>query len=299
MFQAVIVPLDGAELAEAALPYARALAAKLGAGLTLVSVLGDGASASDERQMQAYLAEQAGKLGPGRVDVSLRLGDPVKQIVAASQEHEDAVVVMASQHEHGLSGLFHSSVAAQVVHDSRVPVLVVRAAPTPTGAVNFARILVPLDGSAFAERALPVAEELAHAFDAELQLVRVAAVTQLYALSSGSAIEPGAPAAMAEMSDELIDAARDFIAEKVEQVRGEGYRVQGEALIGDPANQIISFAADRQSDLIVMATHGQGGLMRFLFGSVAKHMLDNATTPLLLVHPTGKVEEETRAQEPG
>lgn len=287
MFQAVIVPLDGSELAEAALPYARVLATGLHARLTLISVLGDSASAEDQQRLRAYLDAQAAALGPGAA-VGLRLGDPVKQIVAAGQEQQGAVVVMASQSEHGLSGLFHSSVAAQVVHDSSVPVLVMRAAPAE--AVNFARILVPLDGSAFAERALPVAKGLAQAFGSELQLVRVAPVTQLYALSSGSMVEPGSPAVMAEMTNQLIGAARDFITEKTEQVRGEGYQVQGEALLGDPGNQLVTFAKDRKSDLIVMTTHGQGGLMRFLFGSVAKHMLDNAATPLLLVHPTGKVE---------
>jgi nucleotide-binding universal stress UspA family protein len=129
-----------------------------------------------------------------------------------------------------------------------------------------ANILVPLDGSLLAERALPYATMLARRANARLRLYHVTT-------------DVGSPA---DVRAELDIEAR--INQIASQLREQG--VQATAL-SEPAyptvEAIIGAAADLPADLIVMSTHGRGGLGRWLYGSVADQVLSQADVPVLLV----------------
>lgn len=295
MFQSVIVPLDGSRLAEAAILYGAALAARLGASsLTLLHVVTQDATADEEAAARRYLDERARAVSAAgfQAQTSIRLGKPEAQIVAAAEAATEPVIVLAAEAHGGLSGLFHEDLAAHLVHHGRVPVLVVRAAPE-TIAID--AVMVPLDGSAFAESALPYGQALARAFGAELHLVRVAATTQVYGLMGTDPLAPASAGALTEITDEMSEEARAFVAREAERVSGAGYRVTGQALIGDPAGQLLAYARERGIDLIVMSTHGQGGLMRALFGSVAQQVLRETPVPVLLIQPRGELRDEQPA----
>ena len=134
-------------------------------------------------------------------------------------------------------------------------------------------IIVPLDGSDFAARAIPHATVLARSSGAKLVLVRVLAHR-----APGSAID--------EM--EAIQAALNLDAEAI---RADGLRV--ETIVrrvhpvhaDDVAHAISAVADEQQAELIVMSTHGRGGLGRWIYGSVADSVLQQSTTPVLLVSP--------------
>jgi len=139
----LVVPLDGSELAEAALPVARDLAVALTAKLVLVGVVSHvgmpapvrrGAPASlseqDFRQVRdearAYLESTASQLGSDLVTgIAIHSGEPGREIDREAEERGAAAIVMAT---HGRTGIFRTllgSVAGQVVHSGSTPVLLV------------------------------------------------------------------------------------------------------------------------------------------------------------------------------
>jgi nucleotide-binding universal stress UspA family protein len=170
MIGTVIVPLDGSELAAQVLPYAQAIAEKSNVPLQLVWVVPEDGPASAKEEAQTYLRQQANAIG-ARAQVSVRMGHPSEQIVKAADEAAGPLIVMATHGRSGLSRLFSGSVAENVVSESGAPVFLIRHETKERldGLVH--TVAVPLDGSIYAEAALPYAKELARDFDAEL-LVR-------------------------------------------------------------------------------------------------------------------------------
>jgi nucleotide-binding universal stress UspA family protein len=141
----LVVPLDGSDLAEAAVAIASRLAALLDGTITLVGVVprpgqlvyaegvGVPFGAQESKRLQAdskdYLASMAGHLGNEYVTEALvRLGDPAPEIARLADERGAAAVVMATHGRTGLARMLLGSVAGQVVHTGQAPVVLVRPA---------------------------------------------------------------------------------------------------------------------------------------------------------------------------
>ena len=145
----------------------------------------------------------------------------------------------------------------------------------------YTRILVPLDGSKLAERALPAAEELAHLMGAPLHLVCVVDLTQLDLAGHDSYATALARGALVPfLSDEEV-AAEAYLDRMIARVTALGLAARGEVRHGIAAREIVALA--QPSDLIVMATHGRGGMARWFLGSVAEEVVRRAPVPLLLI----------------
>src|SRR5438067_4959428 len=127
--------------------------------------------------------------------------------------------------------------------------------PKEAGDMSFRRILVPLDGSELAERALPFARSLAHLVGGNLILARVADGRRPAGDPVKAQIEAAAEA----------EAYLECLADD----RQAGYVAERSLPYGDPATEIARLAGERSVDLIVMSTHGRDGLGRALLGSVA------------------------------
>ncbi len=147
MYQHVMVPLDGSELAECVLPHAEAIATGCSvAGVTLVRVvpplkLHGGAEShinpEETQRLEAdsvevaggYLEEKARELGEKGIAVSTEVlfGGVLDQLIAYIEKTGVDLVVIATHGRSGVSRLFLGSVADRLVHHSPVPVLVVRA----------------------------------------------------------------------------------------------------------------------------------------------------------------------------
>lgn len=152
------------------------------------------------------------------------------------------------------------------------------ASETPRPAASLARLLVPLDGSRLAEAALPVAERLAAAFGAEVVLVHV--------------IEREArPTVHGDRHLTDLATAEEYLAAVAADLRSRGVAVGShvhEVPAGDVAVSIAEHGAEEHADLIVLCTHGRGGVRGFLWGSIAQQVLRRGSTPVLLVRaPTG------------
>lgn len=293
MIGTVIVPLDGSELAAQVLPYAQAIAEKSNVPLQLVWVVPEDGPASAKEEAQTYLRQQADAIG-ARAQISVRMGHPAEQIVNAADEAKSPLIVMATHGRSGLSRLFSGSVAEHVVSESGAPVFLIRheTKDRQDGLVH--TIAVPLDGSVYAEAALPYAKELARDFDAELLLVRVAETSQVYSMMSPEPVGAASAEAINEVTEQLVSETREYLETTAAALRAEGFNVKTEALEGFPADQLMALERQLAVNVIVMATHGRSGLGRIVFGSVADRILKNGTTPILMIKPSGEINEEKK-----
>jgi len=313
----ILVPLDGSAVAEQVLSYARLLAPILTARVHLLSVVtdeqrqhliaryaatppGEGERYEMEWDWQrraqsqlcfaaeGYLIGQAQLLRTAGLHVTYEVtsGAPVECIIDAAANEPEALIAMAT---HGYSGLRRwtlGSVADKVVQNATTPVFLVRTAePTPASRWSVKRILVPLDGSALAEKALPLATDLARRAQAELVVLQ--AVIPLAAEAPG--LSPFArllPPSVA-FPDVLREQAHERLATTINRFGAHEALITPVVVFGSPAEQIVDEAVQHHVDLIVMATHGYSGLRRLALGSVADKVLHSTTTPLLLVRAQG------------
>jgi nucleotide-binding universal stress UspA family protein len=142
----------------------------------------------------------------------------------------------------------------------------------------YKRILVPLDGSELAERALPHAAEIARRFEGNIWLVRVSLAWEYV---------QGPAGAMAPYSDVVLERDRETAVEYLSHIGAHlarpGLRLTTEVLSGPVAEAIVDYARTEKIDLIVMSTHGRSGLSRWVYGSVADKVLRGAHCPTLII----------------
>jgi nucleotide-binding universal stress UspA family protein len=143
----------------------------------------------------------------------------------------------------------------------------------------FKRVLVPLDGSELAERALEPALAVARASNAELLLLSVPSYHQI--------IPPAATGYGMVTTDQIIDLgqndAKNYLAALRREARCSDCRIRTMVVAGDVAGCIVDTAADEQVDLIIMTTHGYSGFTRWMLGSITERVLRGAPCPVLVV----------------
>jgi nucleotide-binding universal stress UspA family protein len=153
----------------------------------------------------------------------------------------------------------------------------------------YSRVLVPLDGSELAQRAVPHAQALARAFGATVHLLQVVSrYVELETLrGAGEAIQA------AEMSRDLgqrivtnrIDSAGQYLKQLAGRLEADGIRSETAVREGAAPEQIPEYAEEQNIDLIVMSTHGYGGIRRFLIGSVTDRVIRSSNVPVLVIPP--------------
>lgn len=317
----ILVPLDGSELAEKALPHAIALAQATSGGLTLLRIVQPitfidpigGALppspalwevwAGEPQLALDYLQAVADKLRDTELVVQTTVleGDPASEIVSYAEKHpEVSRVVMSSHGRSGLGRWVMGSVAEKVLHASPVPLLVVRPeSDEPDEAAlavpEYKTILVPLDGSELAEKALGEAQTLAEKMGATVVLVSVASTPFDLVLAKRRGAEAWSPTPWDEAAQHL-KSKLDAVSRRLE---AEHLVVEARLTYGDPADEILKLSEELGADIIVMATHGRGGLAGLLIGSVATRVVQAARVPVLLVRvKAGAVQKSPQKQAP-
>jgi nucleotide-binding universal stress UspA family protein len=307
VFTKILVPLDGTQLSEHALAFAAALS-DAGTTTTLLHVdEPDGATGAvveavveaqdgavpidDEDQTQALdaVAERWRSAYKGAVDIDVAFGDPKTEILRAADETK-ADLIVAATHARGAIGRWaFGSVADDLARSTAVPMLVVRAkdeAISPAPAM-IDRILFPFDGSAVAATALPLAVALAKRLGIPALVISAYDPGPVGPIVTG--VEPSYPVtAYAEIQDELEALAKEAATKAEAEFAAAGVSAMSAVHLGPAALTIEDAAAE--GDLIVMTSHGRGGLKRALLGSVAEKLIRDAKAPTLLVPttPTGE-----------
>lgn len=287
MFEKVLVPLDGSELAEEVLETA----VMLGKELILLRVLvpseelvtvvaGEGmnVAAYDERiheAAQTYLFQTAERWARPDLPVTpmIEIGQTATIINRVAKNEGVDLILMSTHGRTGLKHLVYGSVTGSVLKHAPCPVLAMRADRL------IKNILVPLDGSVLSERALLPALDLARKSEARVTLFSVEPLEiELFEETRGMypQIEPPTKK-MLEVEDYLKMLCNKYASDDVP--------VDWAISVGSAAEEILAYAYDEGFDLIAMSTHGRTGLSRLFYGSVAENVLRHAVEAVLVVRP--------------
>lgn len=277
MLKKILVPLDGSALAENAVGYAAELSVPTGAKLMLARVAYSHTLAGvdpRERQQGAvaeaeeYLAQTAAALVARgyACETCVPYGHAAESIVEQARLNRVDLIVMTTHGRTGPGRVLFGSVAESVVASATVPVLVTRAWLPPQRLPFLADqpvFIVPLDGSAFAESAIEPAVGLADDVGAAVLLMRgVEAHT----------LESDALDYLQSVDARLADQYPDLT-------------VLTEVRTGNPAQTIEDAFRQNGASLVFMATHGHGGIVRSITGSVAGEVIKDGCAPVVLIRP--------------
>lgn len=144
--------------------------------------------------------------------------------------------------------------------------------------MNIHKILVPVDFSAQSKQAVASARELAEKFSSSLILLHV--IQDLAVLLPEGMV--GLPPVMPPI-EQITEAVENHMKLLIAEQNLQHLPVQVEIRQGSPAAEIVAYAREKQMDLIVMGTHGRGGLAHLLLGSVAERVLRHAPCPVLTI----------------
>ena len=303
MFHSILVPLDGSQFAEAAIPIAESIARRSGATLDIVrshepfeperpadywrphyDAYEDAVHQSREKEYLDTTLHTLRETSSICVKSALVSGAVVSGLLKRARSVAADLIVMAT-HGRGPVGRFVlGSVAGQLLRHAAIPILLVRSGDDSqaSAAPEFDHILVPLDGSRLAERALTPAVRIGRLTSARFTLVR--AVKRAYHPFGNSGTNGGNLIRDDGSKRRIVDAAR-YLERIAARLRLESPRVDKVVLEGEPAGAILHEAFAQNVDLIAIATHGRGGLQRLLLGSVADKVIRGTTAPVLAYRP--------------
>jgi nucleotide-binding universal stress UspA family protein len=281
----VVVAIDGSPLSEASLRYLELLKAFGTLHVKLVAVAEtykehediNGVDAHIERErrlLDAYLERTCEDLDHRlgiKAEADLRVGIPDNEVLEAARDARADVLLLTTHGRAGVGRWAIGSVADKVIKHCDRPALVIGPEVAAREAPPTIRdILVPLDGSELAEQALPVAKRWSEALKARLHLVRVVKIPVVS--SPEMTVGPDLMTAMQE-------AAETYLARIKSEVAPDAVT---EAAVGGTADLLTDYVREHDIGLVVMTSHGRGGLLRSVLGSVTDRML-HGPAPVLVV----------------
>ena len=308
-YRRILVPLDGSEMARSAVATAAGMGRLFDSELTLIGVLRQStrpqapdpvspsvsgtegeevarSRADPESNAGSYLGEVTEELRQAGVhanSVVVFNADPATGVVLTARDRHSDLIVMASRGRSGLARGLLGSVTDRVIHSSPVPVMV---APVDSdiGIDRWApgSVIVPLDGSELAEKALPHAESISKAANAPITLVRAVPFPIMY----GGHPYDGLPAGSLAVAEEGEKEARHYLVEVATRLRARGHTVETQVGGGHPRSEIIRIAQDAGDAMVVMTTRGTSGLTRWVVGSVADSVIRSSVIPVLIIPPS-------------
>ena len=310
LFNNIIVPLDGSELSANALPAASVMAKASGAPITLLRsydsipewqvdsqqgrLRGSMAVAEHDR-VTAWLRAEKERLGNGEIAASISVeaheGPAPEAIIKFANQDPGALIAMSTHGRGGISRMLMGSVSAKVVRAVANPTLLVRCNDhdCPVVPRHFENIIVPLDGSVFAERAIPLAQGVASALGARLMLVRTTPDSDFFRLNSEWRAYDGIAATEYHVPENLAvrlaETAKTYLWRKADRLSAVSPDLDVEAVhsVGPPSEKVIRMTEQLDNTLVVMATRGRRGIGRAFLGSIADRIVRHSQAPTLLV----------------
>jgi nucleotide-binding universal stress UspA family protein len=311
MYRSLLVPLDGSTFGEHALPLALSIARRAGAGLQVVHVhspleatyapdgvfFDEGLDARLKQTEQAYLDGIVKRLaGVASVPVTSALleGSDIAACLREAANGAGVDLVVMTTHGRGALGRFWlGSVADRLVRDLPMPLLLARpenAAPDFGREAVMKHMLLPLDGSPFAEQMLEPAVALGSVMDADYTLLRV--ITPVWPGTYdyyGASLGEEAQSFLRQIEkaqEQLHMEAEEYLHRVAGRLRERSLRVQTQVGVADqPAVAILKEANAPAINLVALETHGRRGLSRLFLGSVADKVIRGASLPVLVHRP--------------
>jgi nucleotide-binding universal stress UspA family protein len=301
MFDPVLVPLDGSQLAECVLPHLVAVARSFDAEITLIRILeknqsGNPAQLFDLLNWQINKTKAALYLEKTKVrlqETGLRVRTTVLEGLVAEGITEYAhnqgmkLIVLSSHGHNGLTQWGISSITQKIILSAPASLLIVRAhqyAARPgelPETLVYRRILVPLDGSQRAENVLPAIMQLAHFYASQVHLLHVVQTPEMARQMPPSPEDK-------DLFNRVVARNRDKAGLYLEQVRSrsylEGISVQTHLITSENAISELHHVAEQEHiDLVTLSAHGYSGNQQWPYGSVVNNFILYGKVPLLVV----------------
>lgn len=292
MFNPIVVPLDGSELAEQALAPARTLALHSHAELRLVRVATpkqmfvpaepgygvlypDQSLVEERKEAEHYFAGLRAAYADDdlQLHVEIPQGDVAGAVVDAARQAHARLVIMSSHGYSGVKRWLLGSVAEKVLYAAPCPVWVVRAATPPR------QMLITLDGSTLAEEVLLPAFSVARCFGAKVTLLRVVPEIAGHEIETLDKFERGFGRRLVE---ETHEAAADYLSRVADRFREADLELHTAVRSGPAGDTILEYAERHAVDLVAMTTHGRTGLRRWIYGSVTHKVLSQLPCSMLV-----------------
>lgn len=295
MLQRILVPQDGSQLAEAALPHALKCAQATNSLLILAHVLQTSDIHIDVpavdpldwrlRKMEAtlYMEEIAERLaGEGvNVETALLQGEAAECITKLAEERDVDLIVMGSHGRGGLNGCNVSSVVQEIILTTHTSVMIApsyRASVAEPGEQRYRTIVAPLDGSRRAECVLPMVRALADLNQAQIQLVTVVDRPEMPQRAPLSRDD-------VDFADEVVAHSRaeveKYLTQLQSRIKGDVSRhvLQSDDVVGTLHN----FLKGQDADLVVFSAHGHSGSGACRYGSLVTSFIAYGSVPMLII----------------
>jgi len=309
MYAKVIVPLDGSELSEQALPHAQVIAKAMSIPIQLVEAFDILPQTLRDRypadNLRVMLGDEQKRSEKNLVTIRRRLeaaghtvgvatlpGDPADAIVTLAGASPDALIVMSTRGRTGLARWALGSVTDKVLRTASNPILIVSAGTmAPTAPDESPKpVMVPLDGSALAELALPHAARISSALGTGVSLLRVTPTVAQYQrhLSSAATMMRTTWEARHLSPEGLASSDSEEVAAYLSGLNGrlaaDGVQVvETDHRQDQNVAQVIIDKATEQASMVVMATHGRSGLGRLALGSITDRVVRHPGVPVLVI----------------
>jgi nucleotide-binding universal stress UspA family protein len=295
--RSLLLPLDGSDLAENALPPASYLAQLFGASVTIFHVIEQGARnrihasrhLTQPAESDTYLSEAAGRNFPAGAAIQWHVHkaavrNVARSIVEHSRELHSDLIILCAHGSGGARDWIIGNIAQQVISRGLTPVMLLRpeGPPAPDSSFSIRSILLPLDGMPEHERSASLAEEIACKSGAAIHLAMVVPTPETLSGEHAAAgrLLPGSTAAFLDLTEA---GARDYLDRQRERIQKTGISATLQVLRGDPADELTVLSNSRQYDLIVLGTHGKAGSTAFWNRSVAARVLGKIKITALLI----------------
>jgi nucleotide-binding universal stress UspA family protein len=295
MFKHIFVPLDGSDMAEAALPAAMYFAKCFDAQVSLVHLIERGRPQTvhdqphlhDEKEAAAYLAGIAASFPQEtRVDFHVH-AEEVSHVAQSIVDHSmtelhSDLVIMCTHGDDGTRRFVSGSIAQQVIARGTVPVLAVHAGKKSQAEFACRKILMPLGGQRDHGDILDSAAQFARCCKAVIRLVSVVPTLDTI---PGKWFQVGRllPGTTSEMLDIEAEETAQLLDLQAFELRKKDIVLETGVLRGDPGHLIAVDAEESGAAMIVMATHGKSGMSALWEGSVAHKVFTQSKKPIMLL----------------
>jgi nucleotide-binding universal stress UspA family protein len=289
-YQKILVPLDGSDLAEKALPYTKTIAKLKNSEVILFAVSITNAGGRRDRLLKSYLDVNAKGLESHGIKVStvVTYGDTAEEIIEYADKNKVELIIISTHGYSGIKRWMLGSVTQKVLYGTCTPVLLIKSKSPEISEVEFKKILLPLDGSPFSEVAFPFVKELVKETKTEIILLEVSELPIVPSYGSRP-INPTWEKYQDTMWLELQKQATEYLGKIKSDLSEKGFKVKSQVIKGQPgeiSQNIMQVAKEEKADLVIITTHGRTGVSRWVYGSVTNRIVEEASQPVLLIRPS-------------
>ena len=272
MFDMIVVPLDGSELAERSLPVASLLAQRMGSTIHLVHVI-DIAEKRFQRVYETYMEKVAESVRAAATQLSvvtdIQTGNPAELIAGKANTEDNSLIVMTRQGHSATKQSSMGSVMQKILRITPRSLLAINALQEDAGETEgiFRRILLPLEGSEQSEAVIPSIIDIAALFGSEVELLTVLPLSQRRDSGRGY--------------DKVVSAER-YLAMVEDSFTKKGVKVTFGVRAGNRIAEVLAASQETEASMVAMTVRGHSTLERIALGTVTDKVMRQTSVPVLL-----------------